>query len=562
MYGVVWLVSNGEPTPFLLDIINAQIGWELNGIPTAQVTLAVGREATSGLAANVHFLVDFMKMQLPFQLYITAIEFANSYGIPVETWPQGPFLVFEGYTTGAGFSKSSNGQVNYGLSLVHWLTDMNFSSCLSRTTNALSAGQLSHAVSVLGGVGVLPSFVAHTFADDFFDSANVQLDFWSLGLKPWMLRICEQDLLVDPDDPILNNQDGKVNFEARRALGRFEPFLDRAGVAQYIYGVPLQMDPIAVIGTDSAMQAIGEDVCAETFESMASTTLWDKLAGAYGPSYLFSVVPMVKTAIVVPFQPGIRGVWQTIFAEEYETISLSGDMPRALRGVRVFGGFGDQCGAFGFQQGEAADQTTIGGAFDNPVLRDGMIRYCNAPRWMSSIVSPDVFGVQAAAPNGVKGNALQPGVGVQLLGPRPGVIRQQARELLNLFAQSVYVNEITQGRVGTIRGRLRFDIGVGSSVQIMINEEKFVQRQLGQLGANFLFGSVRRITHTLDAEEPRAYTNFDVGWLRTPLENTLDGTSVDDHPLWSVQWFGSPNVDLPNFEPNHQKAAMLRWGGQ
>lgn len=571
MYGVVWFNVDGVMTPYVLDIISAQLNWGINTIPTAQVLLAAGREVTTGLPANIHYLVDAFKLQLPFQLYVRAVEYASSYGVPVEQWPPDPFLVFEGYTSGTGFAKSRSGRVSYSLSLVHWLADMSFSSCLSRTVNALSPSQLSKAAGIFGGFGVNNNFVANTAGDSYFSAANVQADFWGLGLRPWLNQVCAQDILTDPDDPVLQNPVNKSNFEATRALNRFEPLplldngvpeLDRLGNPRYQpyrYGRPLQLDPLQVLGFPEAVQAIADDVATETFEGMASQTLWDKLVTGYAGNYLYAVVPLVQSALVVPFQPGLRDVWQTIFAEEYEDIEFHGDTPRALRGVRIYGGLGDQFGAFGLAQGAAGDQTSIGGAFDNPNLTDGMLRYLNAPRWMSNIVDPNVFGQQAIAPGGVGGAALFPGAGLPLVGPRPGDIRRAARPLLNLFAQAVYVNEVTQDRAGVLRGRLRFDIAPGSSVQVMINEERFVDLALGKLGPGSMFGTVRRLTHQLDAEGPSASTTFDVGWLRSAMENTLDGTSVLGHPLWAIQWFGAPNVE--GFDPVPGQAAALGWGG-
>jgi hypothetical protein len=563
LFGVVWLTANGQLTPYLLDIVNAKISKGLNGIPFALVTLAVGREVTSGLPANIHYLVDFLKMQLPFQLYAQITELDNSFGIPVDIWPQGPFLIFEGYTVGTGFSRVMNGQANYSLSLAHWLTDMNFSSALSRQTQALNPQQLANAAALVGGVGLLPDFASHTMAFDLFTQQNMSKDFWGQSLRQWLLRICSQDMLTDPDDPFLQANQGQTNIEAKRALNRFEPFFQIGPNGQpltdpngnpipgpYIFGVPLAIDPAQVLQSDAAVESIGFDICAENFDTMASTTLWDKLAGGYCSNYMLAVVPLVQSALVVPFQPGIRTVWQTIYEEEYDAIALHGDLPRTIRGYRVWSGFGDRFGAFGFMQGEAGAQTTIGGSYTNPVLTDGMFRYANAPRWMSNLIPANVFGQQALAPGGIVGNALQPGVGNPLQGLRPGQIRVQARELLNDYAHALYVNEVLKGRWGTIKGKLRFDIALGSSVQIMTNEEKFVEAILGPLvGANMLIGQVFSMTHYLDAEACQASTTFAVGWLRTPLENLSEGTSIDSNPLWVNQWFGAPDIERPEFVP-------------
>jgi hypothetical protein len=559
LFGLVWLTIQGKLTPYILDIVNASVSWGLNTIPRARITVAAGRELKSLQPSNIHNLVDYLKMQLPFQLYMVAQEKGNSYGIPVEQWPanQQPFLIFDGYTANAGFAKSMSGDVNYTLTLTHWLTNMNFSSCLSRTTNTFNPAQFAKSAAIRGGFGVTNSFVASTLGNTFFTTANIRQDFWGSALLPWLQRVCTQDILTDSKDPLLQNPAGKLNYEATRALQLFEPIV-RNGVPTYIYGVPLSLDVNAPLA-GSIITAISANISKTTGEAMASTTLWDKLVGNMGfaGSYLFSVVPLVRSALVVPFQPGLRAVWQTIYAQEYDSIGLEGDTPRALRGVRIFGGFGDSYGLGGARVGTAADQTSIGGAYTNPNMTDGMIRYFNAVSWMSSIVSPNVYGTQAMQPAGVIGNALFPGNGQPLVGPRPGLVRQQVQPLLNQFAQAVYVNEVLQDRSGVIKSKLRFDIGPGSSVQIMINEEPFVDRALGLGGRNSLFGSVRSLTHYFDAESADAYTVFDIGWLRSPLENTQDGTSVIGHPLWQNQWVGSPNVE--GFLPNQQLPLQLGW---
>jgi hypothetical protein len=562
MFGVIWLNAGGQLMPFLLDVVQGRLSWELNGIPTAKVTLACGREVTTGLPANIHYLIDYLRMQLPFQLYVSAKEFSNSYGVPIEPWPNQPFLVFEGYTAASGMTKSASGQIEYSLDLVHWLADMDYSSGLSRTVHPLNANALSNSASVFGGFGLSPSFVSSTSGDSFFTSPVIQRDFWGQALKPWLLQVCRQNILTDPNDPILPppGQQGS-NYEAIRALARFEP-LTFAGpkgqpVQLYRYGVPLSLNAQQLADLPFVSLAIADDVSTETFQSMAATTLWSKLLGGYGSSYLFSVVPMVQSAIVVPFTPGIRGTWQVIYAEEYQAMASGASADRAIRGVRLYGGLGDETGAFGGKLGEAGAQDTIGGAFTNPFMGDGMIRYANAPRWMSSINNPDSYGRESMQPGGFMGNAFFPGAGPALRLPRPMAIRRKAQSVLNLYAQFVYVNEVTQNRSLSVSGRLRFDIGPGSSVQVMLSEEKFVERSLGQVGQNSVFGSVRRLTHTLDAATCQAGTTFDIGWIRTPIENTLDGTSVPGSPLWGTPWYGCPNVEGFNPFPIGQ---LLGWG--
>ena len=65
LYAVVWVVQDGAWVPYVMDVVSTVINYAINDIPTAQINVAVGCEATTGLAANVHYLVGIMQMQLP-----------------------------------------------------------------------------------------------------------------------------------------------------------------------------------------------------------------------------------------------------------------------------------------------------------------------------------------------------------------------------------------------------------------------------------------------------------------------------------------------------------------
>ncbi len=545
---VVWLVVDGQFVPVPIPVAGFQLSGGVNEIPGATLTVGVGREANTGFPSNIHYLADFMKMQLPIQLYVAGVETGNSWGFPLEPWPAVPFLVFEGYTTGVGFTKSRSGSAGYTISAQHWLADMNATSSLSGSTASLSPGQLSSAAAFFDGTGLEASFSSQTMAADYFTTARAGEDFWGLSLAPWLQNLCNRDILTDPDDPLLAV--GGSNVDALRALQRFEPFAPSfPGDTGYRFGVPLRMDAADVLESDEALTAIVDDVCLETFDSMASTTLWDKLVGQFAASYQFAVIPLVQSALVVPLCPGLRGVWQVIYPEEYDTISTSGDTPRVARGVRLFAGAGSQTGAIGLQQGEAGDPETIGGRYDNPNIPFGTVSFRNGPRWLSAMAAPAAYGDDALAPGGVVGTALYPGAGAVPTQDRPGLVRQRGRSLFDLFAHSLYLGDATRGRSGTITGKLRFDIAPGSSVAIVLSEEKFVKRYTGRPNG-VAYGTVRRVSHVMNAESKQAATVFDIGWLRSEEENVQDGMSTDGHPFWSEQWLGAPFVEMAEFVPN------------
>jgi hypothetical protein len=564
MWGSIWIPINGVPTPFILDISHAEMNWGINSIPTATVLLSTGFNSKDGLPATIHYLVNYLKMQLPFALILQVTPLTNSLGIPPyvwpDTWPNTPFSVFEGYTAAIGFSTSMSGQATYTLTIDHWLSDLNYSSALTASTNTLSASRLARSANIFfntpvgvaaGGAGA--NFVSATGGLAYFSTGRIATDFWGLSLKPWLQGLCRQDVLTDPSTIAAGGAiAGGENSQALKALARFEPFANTG----YTWGVPL---PFGIDITQQAtalnilFQSINEDAVQGSITSWYSQTLWEKL-GTYAANYLFSVVPMVKRCLVVPMQPGIQGVWQTIYTEEYDQISFGGLLPRLIRGVRILGGLGNDFGANGGvqpQNGANAAQTSVGGTFNNPNLTAGMLLYLDAPKWLSCITSPNALGRAALAPNGVCGNALFPGSGVTFNGFTAVARRQAGQGVLTNYAQSMYVNEILQGRTGRLTGKLRFDISPGSSVRVAINEEAFIAAKLpAVVGDNYMYGTVRRLTHVIDAEQTSASTTFDIGWLRSEAENALPGTSIAAHPIWANQWYGAPNVDLPQFIPN------------
>lgn len=542
---IVWLPQGGNLTPVALPIVHLQVTAGINEIPMAQFQVAVGREAITGLPSNIHYLADYLTMQLSVQIYVLAAEFGNAYGYPLEPWPAGPFLIFEGRLSGCGFTKTKSGKAAYNITAHHWLMDLNSSSSLTRSTNTVTPSQLSNAATFFSGTGFSGSFSSQTLADEFINAAVIETDFWGYGLKPWLLQLCERDILTDSDDPVLSTAYG-INFEAINALQRFEPFLSPSGPF-YRFGVPIRMDANDVIETSEATQAIADDIAQETFDSFASTTLWDKLVNQFAASYQFAIIPLIQSALVVPLCPGIRNVWQIIYAEEYDSISLSGEIPRPVRGVRLQTGAGSQTGAFGSQLGETQSQNDGGGRYDNPFMQDGMIDYRSGPRWLSNLASPSSYGPTAIAPDTYVGSALTPGIGAAAAIP-PGLLRARGRALYDAYAHAIYVNQVTRGRSGTISGRLRFDIAPGSSVGVVLSEEKFIKFYTGQRNS-IMVGTVRRVTHVLDSESMQAGTLFDIGWLRSQVENAYEGMSTDGHPFWSNQWLGAPYVELPHFIP-------------
>lgn len=532
-----------------LEITGGSMTYALNSIPHGSLSAALGRNAITGDAANLYTILDGMTVMVPVEVWLEVIQGPNSIGFQFESWPQGLFKVFSGLCTTTGDSLSREGAA-FTINVVGWPADLNFSSCLSRQTHVLTPQMLANAAAFDAGTGV--AFSAESSTAEFFTPLNVQTDVWGRALGPWLLKLCENDLLSDDDDPAIA-QPGS-NFEAAAALNRFEPFVYR-GV--YKYGKPLAIPLAGLPGVESVATAIAEDVATETYASMGSTTIWDKLTGGFAADYRFAIAPLVDTALVVPFTPGYRQPWQTVWGQEYAAISVEDQKPRPIKGVRLFTGSASLTGAVGLRLGEAADEATTGGRYDNPDHAGGMIIHMNAPRWSANAAAPAAWGADALAAFGVRGGGIFPGAGAIHPLPGPALVRGGAKDLWDAYARTVYIVEALRGRTGSLQGKLRFDVCPGSTIAVQAVRDKFVNRLAGLADRAWLYAEVMAVSFAFDAETRSASTTFALMNIRNVKENGQDATSILEHPLYEDQWNGAPLVENDVFLPQNSQTFQV-----
>ena len=114
------------------------------------------------------------------------------------------------------------------------------------------------------------------------------------------------------------------------------------------------------------------------------------------------------------------------------------------------------------------------------------------------------------------------------------------KNLLDRYAESVYVHEALKSRQGSLTGKLRFDIAPGSIVRIEVAGDAFVPKdRLGEA----LFANIIRVTISIDANAQKAFTSFNLSHVRTEDENTEAGMAVDRHPLYDAVWTGTSLSD-------------------
>jgi hypothetical protein len=595
------------------ELISFNSEFELNSIPTANVSVALGRRADDvNTASEIHYWIDELKLQLPAKVWCMAKSPQSSDGPSplTDAWPVGKFKIFDGYATGSGFRRTGGG-AELTLGLTHWLTDLSFSSAVSKQSHPLNPAQFFYPANfTLGdaqsGGGLLapgPFLVTPQLALPFFDEQTVFNDFWGgttlvdvasgkrigTGLKQWLVALSQNDRINS--DQIVNIATGGVtelfpheNWEACRALARFEPSaktpeLDENG---YVLGVPLGMVDVGDFNFYVAL-SIANEVGVESLEGYTNVTFWDKLAGQFHANYMFSIVPLVDKALVVPFVPGLSSgdeldmVHRVLQTSDYESIDLQSVHPRPLRAIGVTMNHNYEAGG-SMTHDPPAQYASFGGWFDKMVpaddpdlnpggiaptadqrYKEGLIRFVEGPKWMSNFVSNFLHTAGSTGVGGTIRTPLSPAGGNEPQHPGPREMFQNARPVWDLYARAVYIHEILKNRQGIISGPVRFDVAPGSQLKIEATEDKFVKhvvfsdiqfsQECDEQYFKFFWCSVLRVSTTIDCQNMRAYTNFQVAHIRDRKENKEVGTAIGRHPLWQrCRWAGCVLVQDEAFQ--------------
>lgn len=555
-------LAPGRYLPIGLDLTSVEMTYKINEIPSAQMQVAVGRQTMTLLAANIHHIVDMLQVSMPVQIWMQAVDLANSVGFNVAPWPAEPFVIFEGMTTGVGIIKSRDGKMVISISASHWLSNLNFSSALSRSSHRSNPSHFYSTAGMALGAGATgnPAWVSQGLGASFFTGDVIDTDIWSgggpgAGLLQFLVRICWQDSFFAPEIGKLPGQD--LNIEALDALMRFEPWISTPLNSQnwvYRFGVPLALRREQFVNFVDLDSAISHDIIREVFLDQHQTTIWDKLQSLKS-DFLFAVVPMVDRALVVPALAGLVFHWQTIFAEDYESIRLTGELPRAVRGVALLlHGPMSEAGGYGHNPGTGQLGTPkIGAYYENPRMREGMIVMKRGPSWLSIAQPSESNVVDSTQPYDVIANAINPGVGLPPTAVNPVIAQKLVSGVAAEYARALYVEEALRWRTGIITGRPRFDIAPGSIVRFVYSADKFVSGQVpgGIADQSLMMGMVIGITLSFDAMEGRCGSNILLGHIRTQWEHLDPSYSVAFHPIWRFAWTGAPLHPHPAFIPGY-----------
>jgi hypothetical protein len=557
-----------------IEVIQSSIDFGQNEIPTATVQVAVGRLADDDkVLSAIHYLIKHLKLFLSVSLY-SKITTKATQGV-FDKWPVNPdgtakpFRVFDGHIVGTGFRQTSQG-IEFQCSIIHWLSDLNFSSTLSRSSSPQNPGQISFDPNLpqfpnsgARNANLFTQGSALTQAMPIINPDTLMKDFWGKtvdlpvdparpvgvaavgvgGLKQWFTEVCMNDRInwrqIEFGSCVgaIAKPTFEKNVEALSALSRIEPLSNG-----YIDGVPLAMDNRPGISNLAAQ--IATQIGFETFD-IHNHTIWDKLVGQFGVSLMFTLVPQVEKALIVPFSPGLRRPWATVFANDYDYFERSDIIPRPLRGIGLFVGREFAAGGHASLNNRPI-YNTVGAYYENPNRKNGLVVWKEAPRWLSTVVLPHMYtpafkGTGAA-------NAFNAGGGNVPKEPPPKCKIEQQKAVWCDYARALYIQEILRGRTGRLSGRLRFDIAPGSIIRIEEPEEQFVL-SLAKATRSYIYAQVVRVSCVMNSESRKAGTAIQFAFSRDEAENQDPSYSLDRHPLWMNNWYGAPLVNDPAFYP-------------
>lgn len=526
----------------------------LNDIPRAMCVLAVGRLAPDGTtAAKIHAKLNSLGHMQPAKVFVRLTGQWSSRS----NWPDDEFLAFEGRLTGIGLQKD-RGTLKLTAHLIHWLADLNFSSALGEQTHPNNPAQYTFqaalGAAVTTGAALQGFGVAQSSEGKSITADKLATDMWGNSIKPMLCAISEvKHIRVTGLLSACVTLKKGGNEQALAALKRIEGASELKSACDrplscYTPKLAIHMPDG---GTNLALgYAISQMFRKDSIESYAYTTLWGKLVGSYASSLMFAVVPLVNTALVVPFLPGTRGLYcKEILADDYDHIDLNCGLNRPLRAVVVYAGKENKTGVLDADGRSPVQTIGMGGCYQpEDAEEDGMMLVVPGPDWLTNVISSGFSPLRTSgiAAGSATSSATTPmAIKDEIKGDEEGKSRtdrvHSTAEVYDRYAQSLFVAESLRGRLGALSGKLRFDIAPGATVRIEGTHEQFLEGR-DQLGQN-LVAVVARVSVGINSESARAGTGFQLSHIRTEAENKSDKMSVVGHPLYTTIFKGAPLID-------------------
>lgn len=531
------VINGGEIT--FDDVIQFSSVFAMNTIPQASIQVAVGRNVQNNRVATIHSAIANLRTQQKIEIFMRTLVTDKEDAIPGVP-EDGEIKIFEGKVVGVGISRTFS-SMRFTIHMLHWLADINYTSAISASSHPGNPADITYP-AIFGAIGgrdanpnPLPAgdslegpawvpMVSKTLVNE----SSLE-DIWGEILHKWMNTVANDDPF---EVALFGGQPGDGNDNTKAALARMGPNPD---------GRPLNVD---LNGANAHVVAEGlrQGLMNETGGNWINTTLWGKLVGEWAPAYWFSVVPRVEDCLIVPFTGGLRGQeWAVLGDEDYEAGDINCSINQVLRAVGILHPTMFFSGIAMNRAQIALDRGGFAGFYQPEGMSKGMVLTKDPPKWLMDPVLPYEFSGCAEGIDGDEiGTTVDETTGDDCDLNRDLEENQRShRGLMDNYAHQWYVIEMLKGRVGEVAGKLRFDICPGSNVRLEAGGATNVQ---GDQLKEDVYATVMQVSCVIDAEARRGSTGFSLAHVRTPAENTRDGTSVPKPPLYKDAWQGAKLV--------------------
>lgn len=565
-------LPDGGETFNVPDVVAFSSSFAVNTIPTAVLSLAVGKLANNlsdtPQFASVHLLQQQLATRAKVRVWMKSTVL-SSLGVQQAAVPAGgraalgplqnigvpgdgqDLLIFDGNVTGVGRAISAAGTAVATIHLEHWLTNLNYASAISATSDPGNpADMVFSAVARARGrtqaaSGQTPDTVSWVpaVAKELVNAASLQ-DIWGKVLYEWLQTVVKSDPFVT-----------EVNQAGVAVTGDTAPILDAISrlAPQNPAGVPLALYMGDGENSQAIVAGIRTSLKDQTGTNWVNTTLWGKLVGEWAPEYFFSIIPRVEDGLIVPFCGPLSGSpWAVIGNEDYVFVKTDAHIPQLLRGVGIVH---PTTSPSGFNQ-TSVGSTNIGyggfaGFYASESTPVGMVLIKSAPRWLSQDrawqKSGDAEGASRVVETSIDGDDIPAGTDPDNVEETAAVL--VTRNFMTRYAQQWYAMERLKGRTGEVACKVRFDICPGSNIMLeadsaadaSVNRTAFLQK---------LYATVVQVNYIFDVESQKAGTSLLLSHIHSEAEHNESPDIVADRPpLYVTAWRGAAMMSGITPEP-------------
>ena len=268
----------------LCELASFQTEFALNSIPIAVVTPLLGENIkTNEKQVAFSKIYQLAMSSAPVGVYVSFIHRTKSSsngGIDRQYWPKSEVCIFKGYLGAPTFNISAF-EASATFYIHHWLVALEDISLLTTASSISNPDNVSIA-SYGFTSGNVPAVWKNVTLVEGVDISNI----WETGIKEVFKKVL--------DWGENNGNKDKLNPFVQRERERMKLVLDK------IESLSSEINPDLQNGLLTLKSLIGCRLLKENLPSYINTSAWTKLIQDFAPTFLFSVVPLVDSAKIIP----------------------------------------------------------------------------------------------------------------------------------------------------------------------------------------------------------------------------------------------------------------------